>query len=186
MVKYLVTNHALTPVNSGRTILKSCYSANLKIIKYLINDLNANYSFIEENKSVEFGAFSTLTAAVTSRNLNLVRYLIEDKKLNVSEYDFIAIKKAFSICSLDIIKYFLNFPNVQEYIQKDIINLLKITIEQKYDKNNSKLKLNEFNRIQFNIVYYIFEKYNIQENYVIKNINKENDLLFNFIHKNLS
>ena len=190
IVKYLIEEQNVLPLENGSTVSRACLSGNLDLVKYLINDIKAPFNYFQRNNHKKLSNkdmtyhldFSTLASAIKSGNLELVEYLINYKSLLISDYDFLALRVAL-IESSSLYSYFLKIPECINYIKDNSQNIFEEVIYKIHyngginNKNNFKI----YQENQFNIAYELVKNYQVHiENVVTVN---DNPKLMNLLEK---
>lgn len=198
IVKYLIEEQQVLPLEDGSTVSRACISGNLELVKYLINTVKAPFNYFKNNNHKKVSNkdmtyhldFSTLASAIKSGNLELVEYLINYKNLLISDYDFLALRVAL-IESIDLYKHFIKIPECIEYIKNNSQKIFEEVISKiHYNGNiNNENNYKKLQDNQFKIARELLKKYavKVEEIVTVNNNPKLIEMLekykFNNIHK---
>ena len=124
----------------GKTVLMYALSnkdISLEIIKYLIEDRNADINAVDKNGEtvLMYALYTRNTDTDTDNYIDLIKYLVEEKKLDINAFD----KNGNIIFIIAILKYNKIPINLLDYLlDKKIIDINAV------DKNGKNILLNIF------------------------------------------
>lgn len=185
MVKFLIEEEGISPIKNGTTVQDACQSGNLELVKYLIEDKNAIYNHFRANPTRELSGMlngkgnmnnapldeSVLASAVQSNNTKLLDYLMKHKKMDIAEHDYLALRVAL-IGHFPCYQHLLKTKKCKDYVTNNaqaIFDTIIYKNMQLYDRK--KVNKADYEKLQCDIVKYLFDNYPITLNEVVYETN---------------